>query len=525
MTNWMTAVGVTLGFGVAGCTLDTMGELEPPSGTDANTYTGGAGGSDSDVSQPDVSTGGAGGYTGGAGGIAGSAGSAGWPQGGSGGIAGSGGEGGTAGTGGTGGGPAGSSGTGGAGGFGGGTAGTAGSSGTGGTAGSGGSGPLAPIASYYSDAPCPWAASLRYEVVNNSLLMACGAVGVQPNALFRSPALGQTGAWTKLGNSGGYPSNHIALNDQYYAVMHSSPHGFTIINGKTSQVTAGVNFGSISPLDPLYAQIKSTINNPSGAVLAGGKLCVATSNLKHADADPTLTTFYPGSVICMPYNYDGTVSVAWATAQLTSGLNPTGMALIDKDPVPVEGGQVQRYAVLSSNSYGWDPGDGAANAAMLDVCDAMNDSGCKSFNLGKITAQMSPTLTMTEDGASFLVGMQKPNAAFFGVKWEDGTQSYPLTMLIMQVKNFIYGTNVFGKIALITDAGVYGDALKGGALLSRNMDSNGWKGTLVTNLPGAAGPSVVVNTKHYVALTVENSTDAGSEPVGKVYETELSGLQ
>ncbi|MFA4874220.1 MAG: hypothetical protein WC956_00040 [bacterium] len=379
--------------------------------------------------------------------------------------------------------------------------------------------PKPPKANFYSDAPCPFPASLSYEQVSNTLLMACGAYAGQPNALHRSQPLNQNGAWTKVGNAKGYPSNHIALNDQYYLVTHSAPNGFTIINGKNNTSTASVDFAAISPLDPLYAQIKSTINNPAGAVLVGGQLCVATSNLDQIDPnDPSKTTFKPGSVICTPYNFDGTVSVAMTYALMTSGVNPTGMALIDKDPVSVDGGTIQRFAALSSNSYANNPADDAK----LDIFE-INSGSSNSISLGKRTTQTAPVLARTEDGASFLIGVQKPSAGFLGIRWEDGASSYPSTQL--KANNYIYGMGIFGKLALATDAGMYDNPAKSGQLIIQNMDPSGWKGELATPLPGMAGPSIVINGKHFAAVTVSVQGDAGPESKGQVLVTDLAGLQ
>ncbi len=379
--------------------------------------------------------------------------------------------------------------------------------------------PPAPVAQFYSDAACPFPASISYDAPTNTLLMACGANGSQPNGLFRSQPLGQGNTWTLVGQAKGYPSYHIALNDSYYLITHSAPHGFSIIDGKTGITTGSVDFSAISPLDPLYAQIKSNINSPAGAVLVGGQICVATSNLDQIDPnDPSSTTFHQGSVICMPYNYDGTVSVAYATALLTSGLNPTAMALIDSDPVSVEGGSIQRFAVLSSNSYANDPADDAK----LDVID-INSGSMNSITLGKVTAQTTPALAMTEDGASFIVGVQKPSSQFLGVNWSDGNISYPPVQLV--TNGYVYGASVFGKLALVTDSGVFGDPSRNGALFISNVDPAGWQGTLVTKMPGLVGAGVAVNGKYYATVTVPENSDAGNDKKGEIYVTDLGGLQ
>lgn len=514
---------VLAAVGYAGCTLNTMGEGAYPAeedarGPDGPGGTSGAGGEGPDASWPDVSAGGTGGTsgTGGAGGSGGIDDASAGGQGGAG-AGGDSGSGGTSGAGGT-------SGSGGAAGSGGtsGSGGAAGDGGAAGSAGDGGTGPLAPSADFYCDAPCPWPASLGHEPSSNTLLMACGAVGTQPNALFRSPVLGQPGIWSKVGNANGTPSHHLDLGDQYYAVMHSTPEGFSIINGKNGQTTATIGFSTISPLDPLYGQIKATINRPAGAVLAGGKLCIATSNLNHADADPAKTTFHPGSILCFPYNYDGTVSVAMATAMLTSGVNPTGMTLIDPSPIIVDGGMMQRYAVLSSNRYGGSAPDGGVDAAMIEVCDALADAPCTSLNQGQMTAQVSPRLSLTEDGAALLIGVQRPMNGFFATRWSDGASAYPKTTL--SVANVIYGVSAHGTLALATDIGKYDDPLMGGALLIHNMDPNGWQGTLATLFPGMAGPSAAVGNKQYVTVTSPEAADGGTVPRGKIYTVDLSGL-
>lgn len=370
--------------------------------------------------------------------------------------------------------------------------------------------PPAPSAVRLMDAPCAFPASLSYEERTLTLLMACG--GAQ-NALFRSSPVDSVGGgeWSVVGLANGYPSNHLKLSDRYYLVNHSMPDGFTIIDGSTGGASSTVDFSQLSIPDSSGNALGFAPNNPGGAVMAGGKICVATSNMDHIDMDPANTTFFIGTVLCFPYNGNGIVEPSNAIAYYTSGANPTGMALVDKEPA---NNGTQRFAVLSSNNYS--PATGEVST--IDIIESSTMAQTPIF-LGPITAQISPALATAEIGETvILYGVQKPaGAAAFaeleGVFVDSGRKA--LDYRLNEVAGFVSSVQTTGSIAAISDFGVFGE---GGRILFTNINP-GWFDVLETPLDGAAGPSVVAGNKLYQAVT-DNTGASGS-----IVQVDLGGLE
>jgi hypothetical protein len=392
----------------------------------------------------------------------------------------------------------------------GGSGGISGFGGFAGSGGSGGSGPVAPIPYFYKDVPCD-AKSISYEAAKDSLFVTCGADSTPANALFRNkPFLGANGTWKDVAQVSGTPTNHIHLGDIYYLVVRSDPAGFDIfeVDDATGDgtLTQSVDFSAISPLDPTYDFIKSTINNPLGAVLVGGWIGIATANQDQLPPNPT---YYAGSVIFFQNNFDGTVYIPATKAMLTSGINPTGVTLLGNGDI----------AVVNSNTST----DNPPTTAELDVC-TVPSGPCTPITLGNVYAQTIPTIEQIDSGAILLVGVQKPdpNKGFIGVDWANGVVSITegnvdVIDSVSSLTSFDTGVDV---LALIGSAGIYDDPANKGALLLYNMDQNGWTGTLKTEYPGKSGPAVVVGDKHYATVTVND----GGNPAGQIYRTDLSGL-
>jgi hypothetical protein len=329
--------------------------------------------------------------------------------------------------------------------------------------------------------------------------MSCGPESTPSNSLFRSPQLPQTGAWTPAGEAVGTPFHHIHLNNDYWLIVHTAPHGFTIVDSSTAQATDSVDYSTVASSESNFVTLQNLgIRNPAGAALVGGYICVAVSN-PNAAPPPTFNT---GGIIFTPYNGDGTVSVGSTTALLTSGFYPSGVVQVSNDQI----------AVLSSNTYE----DNPLSDAWLDVCTVPNGP-CSSTSLGQIHAQNIPTLALADGGARVLIGLLKPSMGFEGINWSNGAVSYPQTAL--NIIEGISSVNSMSDLALITSAGMYDDVNNMGALLIHNMGS-GWQGTLETELPGKGGPSVVVGSTHYSGVNVNES----GNPAGKIYTADLSGL-
>lgn len=362
--------------------------------------------------------------------------------------------------------------------------------------------PAAPTADYYSDLPCAFPASLARDPSNNTLLAACGGV---TNALFRSPAIGDSGPWSQVGNVGGYPSHHAQLTNRYHVVNHSMPDGFTILDAQTGTPTSETAFASLTLLTDQQQPLGFTLNSAAGAILVSGKLCIASSNMDHIDNDPQKTTFFPGTVTCMPFNNDGTVNTSAARAHLTSGINTTGMTLIDAIP---DGNGDQRFAVLSSSSYVPNPNQQAS----LDICvsPAMT---CTAIPLGTITAQMSPTLTIT-NGGMILVGVQKPAPRLLGI--DTTSKTIALDRSFPEVQNFISAINHEGHVAALSDFGPYG---VGGSILFADLNPNGWTGVPKTPINGSTGPAVIHNGKLYQSVTDNAGTN------GSIWRIDMGNVQ
>lgn len=365
--------------------------------------------------------------------------------------------------------------------------------------------PPAPEASFFSDMPCGYPASLSYDAKTGTLLTTCGGAS---NALFRSPKLPNgSGDWTKVGEVAGYPSHHVQLSEKHFLVNHSGPDGFTIVDttdGEPGQVSAQVDFSALSIIDKDGQELSFSPNNPAGAVLAGGKICVATSNMDEFGMDPADTTFHKGTYLCFPYNGDGTVDESGVIAHYSAGLNPTGMAPI--------GEGTEKFAVLSSNSYNPATGSGAK----LEICDwATMECAATDLTTDKgaqITAQISPTLAITS-GGTILVGVQKPVADIMGVDSQTGDITfYDETPA---VKSFIASIQAFGEIAAASDFGFFGEE---NPILFLDMNPSGWDGVLETEIFGNLGPSTIAGDKLY-----QSTTDMSMN--GSVWEVDLEGME
>ena len=362
--------------------------------------------------------------------------------------------------------------------------------------------PPAPESSRFGDAPCAFPASLSYEGTGDTLLITCGG---QTNSLFRSSPLSGGGnlSWNKIGDVAGYPSHHLELPNGYYLVNHSYPDGCTIIDGHTGAISSQIDFAGLSLLDPEGSGeelLPFTPNNPAGAILVGGTICLATSNIDEVDYnDPSLTTFHRGTILCLPYDGSGEVNANSAVAHYTSAKNPTGMATIDNET----------FVVLSSEDYN----PATTDEAALDVFDqsTMNKA---PILLGPITAQISPQLATTSGGL-VLLGVQKPQA---GIKGIDPLAQQPIALEkdLPEVTNFISGVSAYGPIAVASDFGIFGE---GGAILFLDTRPMGWEGLPITAIDGAPGPSAIVGNTLY--QTVTDKTGAS----GSVWILELEGLK
>lgn len=356
--------------------------------------------------------------------------------------------------------------------------------------------PNAPGTSVYSPAPCAFPASLIYNSADDRLYMSCGGA---TNALWKSQPMGISGAWGIAGDIGGYPSNHVMIDDRYATVSHSMPDGMTILDTQTNAVVQQVNFADLTILDESNTPLAFTPNSPSGIVVADGKIFVATNNIDHADFNhPENTTFHPGTIIAFDYNGDGTVDAGSAKAHITSCLNPTGAAKIDDTTI----------AVLSSGSY-----DPATTEAELEIC-TLPGFDCTATQLGTMTAQTSPVIPLTASGL-ILVGIQKPTNRIMGV--DIATHAIALDREMPDVENFISNIAAHDDVAVMNDFGTFG---AGSSILFAHTEPTGWNGVAVTPLPwGSLGPAVIVGDALYAAATSNDGME------GRVYRVSLSGME
>jgi hypothetical protein len=355
--------------------------------------------------------------------------------------------------------------------------------------------PNPPEASLYSDAPCSFPASMSFDANSDTFLLSCG--GAQ-NGLFRSPPLNTSGDWTLIGPSNGYPSNHIQIDNRYYAVAHAMPDGLTIIDSQDGSISGSVDLSTLVPLDQSNQPVGFTLNTPAGMAQIGGKLLIAASNLDQVDyQDPANTTFHPGTVLYMNYNGDGTVDESSARVIFTSRVNPTGLVAIDAND----------FAVLSSGDY-----KPSQDNAALDRCSVQTLT-CNPTLLGSITGQTSPAMPITEGGL-ILIGAQKPFAKIFGIDKSTGVMSIDRDM--PDVQNFISNIGAYGDVAIMSDFGIFG---QGGSILYAHTGPNGWLGIPITPMSqGSLGPAVVVGDKLYQTMTDNNGMN------GSIWEINLNAM-
>jgi hypothetical protein len=196
---------------------------------------------------------------------------------------------------------------------------------------------------------------------------------------------------------------------------------------------------------------------------------------------------------------DGTIAHDDGVAYITSGVNPTGMVLMDE--VLVRG--IQRFAVLSSNSY---DRDGNLNAA-LDIFSYPGMDRRAIIITAKdgspVTAQIGPALAITRSGA-ILVGIQAPFNALYGADPDSGEIVFRRP--IEGVANFISSINALGDLAALSDFD--------GKAMFLDTSPNGWADVLETPLPGMAGPALVYGGHLYQSVST-----------GEIWMINLEGLQ
>jgi len=349
-------------------------------------------------------------------------------------------------------------------------------------------------AKYISDMPCPFPASLVYDSKWKTLYTTCGgAKGI----LFKMNLYGENDSWKKMAEFDGYPSNHIELGDGRHLVEHSMPDGFTIIDENGGNKTEDINLSSVFVHAYDGNDLDFTPNNPSGAVLLSGAICIATSNLDKVDADISKTTFHKGTVICFPYDsQNGTVNWDASIAYFTSGKNPTGMALVDKS---ADADGKQRFAVLSSNSYA---PESSGTDAYLDIFTwpEMNRSAIKLKTKGgkSITAQISPVLSITSGGVA-VIGIQKPYPALeiLNLNLQGGQKE----ISIPEVAGFISSIRVLNSLAAVSD---FGGSDGIGSVVFVNFDSPEGGVLAQTVLNGGGGPSQIADGKLFQSVTSSN---------------------
>ena len=358
--------------------------------------------------------------------------------------------------------------------------------------------PFAPGINLYSEAPCAFPASITHNALDDRLYVTCG----MPGALWKSPPLGTGGDWAQAGSVPGYPANHMMIDDQYAVIARSAPDGFTVVDYTDGSVTQDVNFADITITDELDQPLAFTPNYPAGLYFfeAGSRLFIATSNLDSVDyADPSLTTFFAGTVLYFDYNGDGTFDTTAAGSIETSGVNPTGIAAIGAGS----------FAALSSGPYA----PSVENEAAIDVV-SLPDLDMESASLGSITGQTSPVMPLTEGGL-VLIGVQKPENRIMGV--DPATGEVLLDRAMPDVENFISNICAYGDVAAMSDFGAFGE---GSLILFAHTQAAGWPGIPMTSVAsGSSGPAIVVGDTLYQTVTANDGMS------GSIWEANLSGME
>lgn len=361
--------------------------------------------------------------------------------------------------------------------------------------------PDAPQASFYSEAPCGFVASYTTSAYDQMAYATCGG-SPEMNGLFRYDG----DNWNIAGTIDGYPANHVHLPDDYHAIMHSEMsgqglHGITIIDGITGETTDIVDLGPELTWDDNDIALLFNRTFPNGAILVGGEICVASSNLDGVSGDPGVTSYNPGTVSCFQILEGGTIFHNMGHARYTSGPNPTGMVLIDEEPI--DGGQ--RFAVLSSNGYDLTAESNAALDIFSHPVLTKETIIITAEDGSPVTAQISPTIAMTSSGI-LLVGIQAPTNALYGI--DPTTGEVVFRRELEGVTNFVSSINSYGDIAAISDFG--------GKVMFINTAKDGWEGTPETEVSGMPGPAFVSGD------TLFQSIGMGAD--GEIWTLGLSGL-
>lgn len=358
--------------------------------------------------------------------------------------------------------------------------------------------PFAPGINLYSEAPCAFPASITHNAADERFYVTCG----MPGALWKSPPLGTGGDWTQTGSVPGYPANHMMIDDQHAVIARSAPDGFTVVDYTDGSVTQDVNFADITITDELDQPLAFTPNYPAGLYFfeAGSRLFIATSNLDSVDyADPSLTTFFAGTVLYFDYNGDGTFDTTAAGSIETSGVNPTGIAAIGANS----------FAVLSSGPYA----PSVESEAAIDVV-SLPDLDMESASLGSITGQTSPVMPLTEGGL-VLIGVQKPENRIMGV--DPATGETLLDRAMPDVENFISNICAHSDVSVMSDFGAFGE---GSSILFAHTQAAGWPGIPMTSVAGgSSGPAVVVGDTLYQTVTANDGMS------GSIWEADLGGME
>ncbi|PIR25177.1 MAG: hypothetical protein COX62_06805 [Deltaproteobacteria bacterium CG_4_10_14_0_2_um_filter_43_8] len=268
----------------------------------------------------------------------------------------------------------------------------------------------------------------------------------------------------------GSAAQNIILPDGNVTVSHSTPDGITII---------GAN-GTVQTLD--YSQhvgngLGFVPNLPAGLALFGGVLCANNNNIAAPNFnDPALTSFYSAALVCAPYAA-GTLDINGTFVWPLDGVN--GTALIT-DPITGE------LAALTSNGYDPDAATARLHFTALDAADETT-----FFELGHLTGQVAPTFPFS--GVEAVVGIQAPEIGVSAISLADGSSRF---VALPQVAGFPASINRAGNWALVSAFGIFGEPSNVVALNLDNPDQ-----TLLSELPGNAGPSILLGGKHYQVVT------------------------
>ncbi|MBI4211860.1 MAG: hypothetical protein HY540_04400 [Deltaproteobacteria bacterium] len=346
--------------------------------------------------------------------------------------------------------------------------------------------PLAPQFSFHTYLPCPFPASLTVQGPqgNRMFRMTCPPFEHHTGSSLYEMTLDANNGptqWTETSSVSGIVSHHVDLPDGNVMmnVSDSQGDGFHIVTPSPFPFPPGqiLRFNRMEFVDrsgnPVH--FSHPINFPAGAGLLGGVLGVATSNIQ-----PDYTHFYDGYFL--NFMYSGSQTWGNPVALKTSGKNTTSVGTYDG-----------WYAVLSSvrdEASRW-------NGAVIDMIHPTTFD-MDTIPLGEMTlSQISPNMAINAQGLA-VIARREPTPGFTIVNLS--ARTFLENRDIPGATNFIANVafDPSGRIVALADYGNFGESSR---VYFTNIDTDGWQGVVTSEIPGNAGPGIVVDGELFQAIT------------------------